>query len=182
MLISTYSTYVLQHSSFCNLIGLDISLLTSAKKLVIRQRVTSPNVLQYPNEKRNKGKFNGVTIKAGIETFAADRMILPSCSRFFEGLFDLEMKEKCQHDPVQINGLDGKAVKALIDFMYSGEVTIKNENVMDLHAASDYLQVDEVKQFCFDVLESNLTSDNWFAIRSAADLYQTDHVQNQIHK
>ena len=156
-----------------------MSLLNSVEKSWTRQRVTSPNVLQYASETRNKGTFNDITIEAGIETIAANRMILSCCSRFFEGMFDLEMKEKYQHDPVQINGFDGKAVKALIDFMYSGEVTIKNENVMDLLAASDYLQVDEVKQFCFEFLESILSSDNWFAIRSAADLYQNKHLQNQ---
>ena len=158
-----------------------MSASNSSKQSVTRQRVMSPNVLQYANEKRNKGTFNDVTIEAGTETIAANRMILSCCSRFFEGMFDLEMKEKYQHDPVQIHGFDGKAVKALIDFMYSGEVTIKNENVMDLLAASDYLQMGEVKQFCFDFLESMLSSDNWFAIRSAADLYQSKHLQNQVN-
>ena len=50
---------------------------------------------------------------------------------------------------------------------------------MDLLAASDYLQVDEVKQFCFEFLESVLSSNNWFAIRSAADLYQDEHLHIQ---
>ena len=138
-----------------------MSLLNSVEKSMTRQRIANPNVLQYPNEKRNKGTFNDVIIEAGIETIAANRMILSCCSRFFERMFDLKMKEKYQDDPVQINDFDGKAVKALIDFMYSGEVTIENENVMDLLAASDYLQLDEVKQFCFELLESNLSSDNW---------------------
>ena len=123
-------------------------LLHSLEKSVTRQRVVSPNVLQCTNDKRNKGTFNDVTIEVGTETSAANRMILSCCSRFFEEMFDLEMKEK-YHDAVQISGFNGKAVKALIDFMYSGEVTIKNENVMDLLAASNYLQVGEVKQFCF---------------------------------
>ena len=158
-----------------------MSLSKSAEKSVTRQRVASPNVLQYANEKRNKGTFNDVTIEAGSDTIAANRMILSCCSRFFEGMFDLEMKEKYQ-DSVQINGFDGKAVKALIDFIYSGEVTIKNENVMDLLAVSDYLQVDEVKQFCFDFLESILSSDNWYAIRSAADLYQNKHLQSKVEE
>ena len=159
-----------------------MSLSISAEKFVTRQRVTGPNVLQYANEKRNKGIFNDVTIEADTETIAANRMILSCCSRFFEGMFDLEMKEKYQHDPVQINGFDGKAVKALIDFMYSGEVTIDDENVMYLLAASDYLQLGEVKQFCFEFLESIVSSDNWFAIRSAADLYQDKHLQNQVNE
>ena len=97
--------------------------------------------------------FNDVIIEAATETIAVNRTILSCCSRFFVGMFDLEMKEKYQHDPVQINGFDGESVKALIDFMYSGEVTIKNENVMDLLAASDHLQMGEVKEFCFEFLE-----------------------------
>ena len=70
-------------------------------------------------------------------------------------------------------------MKALIDFIYSGEVTIKNENVMNLLAAFDYSQMGEVKQFCFEFLKSIVPSDNWFAIRSAADLYQDEHLHNQ---
>ena len=117
-----------------------------------QQRIKGPTVLQYAIEKRNQGAFNDVTVEAGIETIAANRMILSCCSRFFEGMFDLEMKEKYQHDLVEINGHDGKAMKALIDF--------DNENVMDLLAASDYLQLYEVKQFYFDFLKSILSSDN----------------------
>ena len=156
-----------------------MSVLNLIEKSVTRRRATSPNVLQYANGKRKNGTFNDVTIEVDTDMIAANRLILSCCSRFFEGMFDLEMKEKYR-DPVQINGFDGKAVKTLIDFMYSGEITIKNENVMDLLAASDYLQVGEVKQFCFDFLESILSSDNWFAIRSAADLYQNEHLQNQV--
>ena len=73
-------------------------------------------------------------------------------------MFGLEMKDKCQ-DPVQIVGFDDEAVKTRIEFMYIGEVTIKIENVMDLLAVSDYLQMGEVKQFCFEFLESILSSD-----------------------
>ena len=70
-----------------------MSLLNSVKKCIVRQWVTSPNVLQYANEKRNKGTSNDVTIEAGTETIAANCMILSRCTRFFEGMFNLEMKE-----------------------------------------------------------------------------------------
>ena len=74
-----------------------MSLLNSVEKSVARQReLTSPNVLQYVNEKQNKKSFNDVTIEAGTETIAANRMIFSCCSQFFKGLFDLEMKEKYQ--------------------------------------------------------------------------------------
>ena len=91
-------------------------------------------------KKRNKGFLNDVTIGVGDHTIAANPIILSCCSRFFEAMFDLEMKEKYQN-LVQIHGVDGAAVKSVIDFMYSGEVKITSENVMELIAASDYLLV-----------------------------------------
>ena len=146
---------------------------------IICLRMTSPNVLQYANDKRNNGSFNDVTIEAGDQTIAANRMILSCCSRFFEAMFDLEMKEKYQN-PVQIHEVDGAAVKSVIDFMYSGEVKITSENVMELIAASDYLQVAEVKRFCFEFLESILSSENWFAVYSAAKLYESEHLLSHV--
>ena len=137
-------------------------------------------MLQYANEKRNNGSFNDVTIEAGDQTIAANRVILSCCSRFFKAMFDLEMKEKYQNS-VQIHGVDGAAVKSVVDFMYSGEVKITSENVMELIAVSDYLQVAEVKRFCFEFLESVVSSNNWFAVLSAAKLYQNENLQNQVY-
>jgi len=73
-----------------------MSLLIS-DKTVTRQRATSPNVLEYANKKRNNGAFNNVIIETGTEAIAANRMILSCCSLFFEGMFNVEMKEKYQN-------------------------------------------------------------------------------------
>ena len=158
-----------------------MSVLKPIDKYVTCQRVASPNVLQYANDKRNNGSFNDVTIEAGAQTIAANRMILSCCSLFFEAMFDLEMKEKYQN-PVQIHGVDGTAVKSVIDFMYSGEVKITSENVTELIAASDYLQVTEVKRFCFEFLESILSLKNWFTVCSAAKLYESEHLLCQVYE
>ena len=158
-----------------------MSVLKPVDRCVTCQRIANPNVLQYAYEKRNKGFLNDVTIGVGDQTIAANRLILSCCSRFFEAMFDLEMKEKYQN-PVQIHGVDGAAVKSVIDFMYSGEVKITSENVMELIAASDYLQFAEVKRFCFEFLESILSLHNWFAVYSAAKLYGSEHLQNEVYE
>ena len=158
-----------------------MSALKPIDECVTCQRVASPNVLQYANDKRNNGSFNDVTIEAGDQTIAANRLILSCCSRFFEAMFDLELKEKYQN-PVQIHGVDGAAVKSVIDFMYSGEVKITSKNVIELIAASDYLQVDEVKRFCFEFLESILSSDNWFVVLGAAKLYESEYLLRHVYE
>ena len=143
--------------------------------------VSELRVQIYCNDKRNNGSFNDVTIEAGDRTIAANRLILSCCSRFFEAMFDLEMKEKYQN-PVQVHGIDGAAVKSVIDFMYNGEVKITSENVMELIAASDYLQVAEVKRSCFEFLESILSSDNWFVVLGAAKSYESEYLQGHVYE
>ena len=39
-----------------------------------------------------------------------------------------------------------------------------------------------MKRFCFEFLESILSSDNWFAVLGAAKLYKNEHLQNLVYE
>ena len=114
---------------------------------------------QYANNKRIADQFNDVTVVAGSESIPANRLVLSCYSKFFESMFLSPMKERYQNE-VEIQKFEGKSVRALIDFMYNGEIVINNENVTNLLAVADFLQMENVKQFCFEFLEDNLSIDN----------------------
>ena len=114
---------------------------------------------QYANNKRIADQFNDVTVVAGSESIPANRMVLSCYSKFFESMFLSPMKERYQNE-VEIQNFDGKAVRALIDFMYSGKIVINNENVVNLLAVADFLQMEDVKLFCFEFLDDNLSIDD----------------------
>ena len=94
-----------------------------------QQRVTkstnaSTNILQqYADAKRTAGLFNDVTVQAEGESIPANRLVLACYSKFFESMFLSRMKEQYQ-SKVEIHQFDGKIVKSLIDFMYSGKIDI----------------------------------------------------------
>ena len=75
-------------------------------------------------------------------------MVLSCYSKFFETMFETSMKEKYENE-VEVDGFDGDIVKILIDFIYTGAISIDTTNVMDVLSASDCLQLDAVKEFCF---------------------------------
>ena len=129
----------------------------SFKDTVTRCRDENAATLQqYANNKRISDQFNDVTVVAGSETIPANRLVLSCYSKFFESMFLSPMKERYQNE-VEIQKFDGKAVRALIDFMYIGKIVINNKNVLNLLAVADFLQIEDVKQFCFEFLEDNLS-------------------------
>ena len=103
-------------------------------------------MLQYANDKRNNGSFNDVTIEAGDQTISANHMILSCCSRFFEAMFDLELKEKYQN-PVQIHGVDGAAVKSVIDFSLCQSKTLPKNDLVSLISKINRKQTNEKSIF-----------------------------------
>ena len=139
-----------------------------------------PNkVLQYANASRIAGLYTDIGIKFGKKCFQAHRLILSCYSSYFKTMFETEMKEKYA-DIVTIDGVDASSLESLLNFIYTEEICINQQNVFDLLAASDYLQFDDAKQLCFDFLSSILSVETCFKVLNMADLYQNNYLLNQV--
>ena len=146
---------------------------------VTRQRVSNISLLEYANKNRDEGFFSDVTIVAGNERIPANRLVLSCYSTYFEGMFKLQMRERYENI-IEIKSIDGRELKALIDFIYTGSINIDEQNVMNLLSGADYLQLREVKQFCFEFLRSHITSDNSLGILKTADLYRNESLHKEM--
>ena len=157
--------------------SLEIPKATSAS----RERAGNRSLLEYANQNRGEGFFNDVNIKVANECFPANRMVLSCFSRVFERMFKVEMKERYEQT-VEVKQVDEKSMKIVIDYIYTGHIDIDNENVMDLLAAADYLQLDEMKQFCCDFLISVLSLNTWYAIFTASERYNNDPLRLHLRQ
>ena len=140
-----------------------------------------PDLLQYAKANRADGTFNDVSIQTGHLSIGANRMVLSSCSTFFEKMFKSQMKERYEWS-ITIHEIDSTAMKLVIDYMYEGSITIDNTTVMDILAAADFLQLLEIKLFCFEFLKDHISSDSWYAVLSAAKLYRCDQLQRYTYQ
>ena len=77
---------------------------------------------------------------------------------------------------MEVKQVNEKSMKILIDYIYTGHIDIDNQKVLNLLAASDYLQLEEVKEFCFKFFVSVLAPNTWFAIHTAATLYRNESL------
>ena len=146
---------------------------------VTRQRVANINLLEYANKNRDEGFFSDVTIVAGNERIPANRLVLSCYSTYFEGMFKLQMRERYENI-IEIKTIDWRELRALIDFIYTGSIKINEQNVMKLLSGADYLQLHEVKEFCFEFLRSHITADNSLGILKTADLYRNESLNKEM--
>ena len=155
-----------------------MDLTISVEKSTKRER-TSNNLWQYAEQNWKDGYFNDVTIKVESEEIDASRMVLASCSLYFDRIFKTEMKEKAL-PVIELEGISEKAVKALIEFSYTGVIEISNRNVLDILTTADYLQMNEPKRFCFEFLQSVITFDSCFALLTVATFHQHNQLKEDV--
>ena len=160
-----------------------MSLNISQLQTVTYQRKSTSCLLQYANSNRNQGRFNDVTIQSADTSIPANRMVLSCYCSFFDQIFASKTNnEVIDHSVVDIPDVDGKSLKLLIQYIYTGQICIDSNNVLDILAAAHYLELDKVKEVCFEVLEGCLTPDNCIIILLTAKQYKNFTLRDKAYK
>ncbi|XP_078491172.1 kelch-like protein 12 [Ciona intestinalis] len=126
------------------------------------------DLLQFANKSRQDGRFNDIIIRMGEKNIRANKMVLSCYSKYFDTMFNTEMEEKYK-DAVEVQAIDAESVEKLVGFMYTGKININTNNVCDLLAVSDFLQILSVKKLCIEYLLTTITQQNCFTIQALAD-------------
>lgn len=79
--------------------------------------------------------------------------------------------EESRQDRITIQGIDYQAISLLVEYMYTSNIQIQEENVQILLQAANLLQLIEVKQACCEYLQSQLDPSNCIGIRDFADMH-----------
>ena len=170
-IILQYSSYTIARS-FC---------ITNMSNPVIKKRIVNASLLEYANKNRNEGFFSDITIQANDKSIPANRLVLSCYSPFFERMFKSSMRERYEAK-IEIQIADGQTLTDLIEYIYVGSITIGEQNVMSILSGADYLQLDDVKQFCFDFLESNIKPETSLEIFKAAALYRNVELKKKAQQ
>ena len=129
---------------------------------VTRHRAATTNLLEFANQNRDEGFFSDVVVVAGNERIPANRLVLSCYSTYFNKYFKFMEQNSKYESVIEIKNVDENALQNLIDYIYNGYITINKRNVVKLLSGAHYLQMQEVKQFCFEFMESNA----WIAVHS----------------
>ena len=154
---------------------------SATNEMTFRRTPATKTIFDFADENRNAGRFCDVTINVKQQTIPANKIILAYFSKYFESMFTTEMSEKYQNE-VEIKNQDPMAVKLIIDYFYSGIIVINGDNALNVLAAADYMQAQDVKGFCFQYLESGLTIGNCLDTISAYNLFKPEASLGQAYQ
>ena len=146
------------------------------------QRKSTSCLLQYANNNRNQGRFNDAIIQSADTSIPANRMVLSCYCSFFNQIFASETNNQVNDSVVDIADVDGKSLELLIQYIYTGQICIDSDNVFDILSATQHLELDEIKEFCFEFLEKYMTPDNCITILITAKQYKNFTLRDKVYK
>ena len=149
---------------------------------VTRHRVANINLLDYANKNRSEGFFSDVTIVAGNERIPANRLVLSCYSTYLEGMFKFFERNPPIENLIELDDIEGNVLQSLVDFIYTGSISISEQNVKNLLSGAHYLKLTEVKQFCFEYLQSRITAINALDFLKIATFYENKELQKDTHQ
>ncbi|XP_078493218.1 kelch-like protein 12 [Ciona intestinalis] len=138
------------------------------------------DLLQFANESRQDGRFDDIIIRVGEKNIPANKMVLSCYSKYFNTMFKSEMKEKYK-GAVDVHGVDAESVEKLVDFMYTGKINFNTNNVCDLLAVSDFLQILSVRKLCIEYLFTTITQQNCFTIQALANCFTIPQLTEKFN-
>lgn len=106
------------------------------------------NMLECWNVMLANGDFTDVTLACEGTNLKAHKMVLAACSPYFQTLF---MANPCKHPIVILKDVRFIDLKAIIDFMYRGEVNVSQDQLSSLLKTAETLKGQCIYISCFNL-------------------------------
>lgn len=120
-------------------------------------------LLANANQMRKSGSLCDVILRVKNTDFPAHRSVLASASLYFRGLFTSKMKEEDQM-VVEYDDLNSRWIEKILSFIYTGDISLTEENAVDIIAIADYLIIPSLKELGTLFLQKKITQWNCFSL------------------
>ncbi|ELT98592.1 hypothetical protein CAPTEDRAFT_146989 [Capitella teleta] len=90
---------------------------------------------------------------------SSHKIVLMASSPFFDVMFQSEFKESTTQD-IPLDFADAVTIKTLVEFFYSGEINVCDDNVQTLVAASEFLCMKDLKDHCDAFMATRVDTSN----------------------
>lgn len=112
----------------------------------------------------NENKLIDCILKVGDRSIPCHQLILAACSPYFRELYFSEDGKEVGQKDVVLENLDPNVMEAIVNYMYSAEIDINDNNVQDIMTVANRFQIPSVFTVCVNYLQKKLTKKNCLAI------------------
>lgn len=109
------------------------------------------------NEQRKRDFFCDCSVIVEGRVFKAHRNILFASSGYFRALLVHYLQDNGhRHSTASLDIVTADAFSLILDFLYSGRLDLRTDNVIEIMSAASYLQMTDVVNFCKGYIKSSL--------------------------
>ena len=130
-----------------------------SRELEYEEKDHPKNAFKQLEKFRQNGDLCDCILLVGDIEIKAHRVVLASCSGYFESMFIGEFAEP-EGVPVVIEEVDEISLRTLIDFAYTSRIVLSQSNVYNLFEAADILEFQGIKNACFRFFKSQMNKTN----------------------
>ncbi|TNN61520.1 Kelch-like protein 41b [Liparis tanakae] len=113
----------------------------------------------------NENKFVDCTLKVGDRSFPCHRLIMAACSPYFREIFFTEDGKEMENTrEVVLEDVDPAILDMVVQYLYSAEIDLTDDNVQDIIAVANRFQIPSVFTVCVNYLQKKLSVSNCLAI------------------
>lgn len=113
----------------------------------------------------NENKFVDCTLKVGDRSFPCHRLIMAACSPYFREIFFTEDGKEVENTKeVVLDDVNPSILGMIIQYLYSAEIDLTDDNVQDIIAVANKFQIPSVFTVCVNYLQKKLSLGNCMAI------------------
>ncbi|XP_053699543.1 kelch-like protein 38 [Synchiropus splendidus] len=124
-----------------------------------KDKEQSSNLLLQLNRLRQQNILTDVLLCSDSVEIPCHRNVLVSSSPYFSAMFCGDFVEK-QQSKVDLKGMSSSVLSSIIDFVYTGLISISMEVVLPLMQAASMLQYVGIFEACSSFLQQQLSPDN----------------------
>ncbi|KAI3415800.1 hypothetical protein GPALN_016292 [Globodera pallida] len=133
------------------------------------------SMLENFHSLRVNKKLCDVEIECQEKSLLAHKVILAATIDYFRGLYNFGMVD-AHANKIEIKEVSFNGLSQIVDFAYTYEIKIDEDNVRELLHAANYLGVNFVKDGCERFLTKLLTIENCLELRELADQHSCQQL------
>ncbi|KAM5247554.1 zinc finger and BTB domain-containing protein 8A [Ctenodactylus gundi] len=114
------------------------------------------HLLEQLNEQRRQDVFCDCNILVEGRVFKAHRNVLFASSGYFKMLLSQNSKETSQPTTATFQAFSPDTFTVILDFVYSGKLSLTGQNVIEVMSAASFLQMTDVISVCKTFIKSSL--------------------------
>ncbi|XP_078365552.1 kelch-like protein 28 [Oculina patagonica] len=152
-----------------------MELTTSLNRRKYQQR---QEMLHTMNSFRKSQAFCDVYLVVNDSRLPAHKVVLAASSPVFKAKFTSELIGEKSGNDFQVDlpefHPDSKTIEELLNYVYTGDIGISEENAEELLVIADYFDIPSLKETCAAFLINSLKPSNCLAIQLFAERYRHD--------